>query len=435
MGHGGRDGARCAGRPVLAVARVRRPAGDARPRAAGRGGRALAASADGGCPYHAKPLPLEDNGGLREFSVVYTDRALNHMSSTFCNVMNDLRSTLCGVYNAEKCVMLPGSGTYGMEAVARQLCTGKKALVIRNGYFSYRWSDIFEQTNIPSETVVMKGRPMEDDPRPHFAPPAIEDVVATIAREKPAVVFAPHVETSTGIILPDDYVKAVADAVHSVGGVFVLDCIASGTAWVDMQATGADVVISAPQKGWTGPACIGIAMLSPRAVEAVNNTTSTSMVLNLKKWLAVADAYENGGFMYYTTMPTDAMVLFNKAAQETKKYGFERVKNEFWELGMETRAMMKGKGFKSVAAPGYEAPGVVVSYTDDPNMFAKFKGIGFQIAAGVPFMIDEPAGNHTFRIGLFGLDKVYGKAEHIATLADALDRVMADADGAKAASA
>lgn len=383
--------------------------------------------------FHDKPLSLNVNGGLKEYSVVYTDRALNHMSAPFCETMKNLDRMLKSAYNATSTLIMPGSGTYGMEAVARQWCSGKKALVIRNGYFSYRWTDIFEQTGIPSETIVMRGRAVDDEKTPAFAPPPLAEVVATIQKEKPAVVFAPHVETSTGIILPDEYIRGVADAVHAHGGLFVLDCIASGTVWVDMKATGVDAILSAPQKGWSGPACSSVIMLSERGTHATRNSQSTSMVINMRKWLEVMDAYRNGGFAYYTTMPTDALTLFERSAMATEKVGFEKVKQLAWELGRATRTMMASKGLKSVAAKGYEAPGVVVSYTDDPAMFAKFKAKGFQIAAGVPFMINEPAGNNTFRIGLFGLDKIVNRENTINTLEPTLEAILRENEAASAA--
>ena len=252
---------------------------------------AVVAEASGSCPYHAngdaippekwhqRAMPDDYSGGLKEFSVVYTDRALNHMSAPFIEVMNDLNDLLKGVYNAAATVILPGSGTYGMEAVARQFARGEKALVVRNGYFSYRWTDIFEQTQIASEVVVLKATldtTDTDASRPHVKPLPIDTIVASIKKEKPKVVFAPHVETSTGIILPDEYISRVSRAVHDVGGLFVLDCIASGTVWVDMKATGVDAILSAPQKGWTGPACSSLMMLSERGEHATRNTTSTS---------------------------------------------------------------------------------------------------------------------------------------------------------------
>lgn len=356
------------------------------------------------------------------------------MSPKFMKTMQNLDAVLKRAYNASGVAIIPGSGTYGMESVARQWCSGKKALVIRNGYFSYRWTDIFEQTGIPSETVVMRGVAVDDDATPSFAPPPLADVVAKIKAEKPAVVFAPHVETSTGIILPDEYIKGVADAAHAHGGLFVLDCIASGTVWVDMKATGVDAILSAPQKGWTGPACASVIMLGERGVHATRNSVSTSMVINMRKWLEVMDAYLGGGFAYYTTMPTDALTLFERAAVETEKVGFDKVKELAWKLGNETRAMMASKGLKSVAAKGYEAPGVVVSYTDDATMFQKFREKGFQIAAGVPFMINEPAGNNTFRIGLFGLDKIMNRDACVGTLEPTLDEILRENAAAAEAS-
>ena len=299
--------------------------------------------------------------------------------------MNDIDATLKEAYNATSTIVMPGSGSYGMEAVARQWATGKKVLVLRNGYFSYRWTDIFEQTGIPSETIVMRGQPTDNSATPQFAPHDVDEVVKTIQREKPAVVFAPHVETSTGIILPDDYLVKIAAAVHAHGGLFVLDCIASGTVWVDMKATGVDAILSAPQKGesilmfytraisltlcffsptgWTGPACSSLIMLSERGDYATRNTTSTSMVINMRKWLEVMDSYNAGGFAYYTTMPTDALNLFRDAALETKELGFGKAKQLAWDLGNECRDMMKSKGLRTVSAPGYEAPGVNVWYT------------------------------------------------------------------------
>lgn len=347
--------------------------------------------------------------------------------------MNDIDSTLKEAYNATSTIVMPGSGSYGMEAVARQWATGKKVLVLRNGYFSYRWTDIFEQTGIPSETIVLRGQPVDNSSQPQFSPHDIDEVVKTIQREKPAVVFAPHVETSTGIILPDDYLLRISNAVHAHGGLFVLDCIASGTVWVDMKATGVDAILSAPQKGWTGPACSSLMMLSERGDYATRNTTSTSMVINMRKWLEVMDSYNAGGFAYYTTMPTDALNLFRDAALETKELGFGKAKQMAWDLGNECRDMMKSKGLRTVSAPGYEAPGVNVWYTSSPDMFQQFKAEGFQVAAGVPFMIGEPPGNFTFRIGLFGLDKIVNKDRTIKILEGGLDKVLANTEATAAA--
>ena len=354
---------------------------------------------------------------------------------TRSQIMNDIDSTMKEAYNATSTIVMPGSGSYGMEAVARQWATNKKVMVLRNGYFSYRWTDIFDQTGIPAETIVLKGVPADDSAQPQFKPHPIEDVVAAIKSEKPSVVFAPHVETSTGIILPDDYLRKISQAVHAHGGLFVLDCIASGTVWVDMKDTGVDCILSAPQKGWTGPACASLMMLSERGDHVTRNSTSTSMVINMRKWLEIMDAYNNGGFAYYTTMPTDALNLFRDAALETKELGFKKAADMAWELGNECRTMMKSKGLRTVSAPGYEAPGVSVWYTGEPDMFNKFKSHGFQIAAGVPFMINEPPGNFTFRIGLFGLDKLQRKETTIKTLEKTLDRILAQAQPRAAAAA
>lgn len=374
-------------------------------------------------------LPNTDPDGLLEYSVVYTDRALNHMSQAFQGVMKDISHTLKKVYNAHAAIIVPGSGTFGMEAVARQFATNKPCLVIRNGWFSFRWSQIFDMGGIPSSTTVLKARTIESGSQAAFAPPPIDEVVAAIKAEKPAVVFAPHVETASGIMLPNDYLRRVADAVHAEGGLFVLDCIASGTIWVDMQATGVDVLISAPQKGWTASACCGLVMLSPLARKAIDNTVSTSFACDLRKWLQIMEAYEQGGFAYHATMPTDALAILRDVMAETEAYGFDKVRDEQQQLGDRVRALLREKGFKSVAAPGFEAPGVVVSYTEDDEIQSakKFASAGLQAAAGVPLQCDEPAGFKTFRIGLFGLDKLHHPDRTVGLLADALDDITAQA--------
>ncbi len=353
-------------------------------------------------------LPHVDPDGLLEYSVVYTDRSLNHMSQSFQTVMNDISQSLKQVYHAAAVVIVPGSGTFAMEAVARQFATGKNCLVIRNGWFSFRWSQIFEMGSIPAKSTVITARPIADGPQSAFAPPPIAEVVAAIQAERPDVVFAPHVETSAGIILPDDYIKAVTEAVHSVGGIFVLDCIASGTIWVDMQACGVDVLISAPQKGWSGPPCAGLVMLGDRALARLESTTSTSFACDLKKWLQIMQAYEQGGHAYHATMPTDALTAFRNVINETDAFGFAQAHKAQQTLGDRVRAILHEKGVKSVAAPGFEAPGVVVSYTDNPEIKSgkKFMLAGVQIAAGVPLRCGEPEDFQTFRIGLFGLDKL-----------------------------
>lgn len=370
-------------------------------------------------------LPNIDPDGLLEFSVVYTDRALNHMSKRFQGVMCEISTMLKDVYGAHASILVPGSGTFGMEAAARQFVSGKKALVIRNGWFSFRWSQIFEMGAIPSETIVLKARPIESGSQAPWAPPPIEDVEAMIAKEKPAVVFAPHVETSAGIILPDDYLCRVANAVHAEGGLFVLDCVASGAMWVDMRATGVDVLISAPQKGWSSSPCCAMVMLSERARKAIEQTSSTSYACDLKKWLQVMETYEAGGHVYHTTMPTDALVRLWETMKETREYGFARVRQEQITLGERVRVLLESRGYPSVAAMGFKAPGVVVSYTRDPEIqnSKKFLALGLQVAAGVPLQCDEPADFMTFRIGLFGLEKLHNPDRSLGHLASALDHI------------
>lgn len=370
-------------------------------------------------------LPNVDRDGLLEYSVVYTDRSINHMSQRFQGVMRDISSALKKVYNAKSVVVVPGSGTFGMEAVARQFATNKKCLVIRNGWFSFRWTQIFEMGGIPAESTVLKARPVEQGRQPAYAPAPIEEVVTAIRESKPDLVFAPHVETASGMMLPDAYLREVADAVHAVGGLFVLDCIASGTVWVDMQATGVDVLISAPQKGWSASPCCALVMLGALARERIDATTSTSFACDLRKWLQIMEAYENGGHAYHATMPTDSLSTLRDVIKETEAYGFEKVKAEQLELGKRVRSLLVGKGFKSVVAEGFQAPGVVVSYTDDDGVRSgkKFADVGLQVAAGVPLQCDEGEDFKTFRIGLFGLDKLHDIDGAVARFAGALDRI------------
>lgn len=370
-------------------------------------------------------LPHIDPDGLLEFSVVYTDRALNHMSRSFQGVMSDISRILKEVYHAHSVALVPGSGTYGMEAVARQFATGKPVLVLRNGWFSYRWTQIFDMGSIPAASTVLKARPTGPGAQAPWVPAPIADVQAAIAREKPAVVFAPHVETASGMILPDDYLRTVSDAVHAVGGLFVLDCIASGAMWVDMQATGVDVLISAPQKGWSSSPCCAMVMLSERARAAIDGTTSTSFACDLKKWLQIMETYEKGGHAYHATLPTDALTRLCAAMQETQAYGFARVKAEQEALGAQVRELFESRGLPSVAADGFKAPGVVVSYTTDPGIQSgkKFLDQGLQTAAGVPLQCDEGADFMTFRVGLFGLEKWHHVDRTVGQLAAALDRL------------
>jgi aspartate aminotransferase-like enzyme len=366
-----------------------------------------------------------DPDGLAEYSVVYTDRSLNHMSKSFQGVMNDISATLKSVYNADAVAVVPGSGTFGMEAVARQFARDKHCLVIRNGWFSYRWTQIFDMGDLPASSTVIKARQIEEGSQGAFAPAPIEEVVATILSEKPSVVFAPHVETSSGMILPNDYLRKVADAVHQIGGLFVLDCIASGAIWVDMKEQGIDVLISAPQKGWSGSPCCALVMMSNAALEVLEHTQSNSFACDLKKWLEIMRAYENGGHAYHATMPTDSLVKFSKVMQETKAFGFDKVHAAQQQLGDKVRALLVAKGIKSVAAQGFQAPGVVVCYTRDPGFQngSKFAAKGMQIAAGVPLQCDEPEDFMTFRLGLFGLDKLYNVDAAVATFSDTLGQL------------
>jgi aspartate aminotransferase-like enzyme len=369
-----------------------------------------------------------DPNGLLEYSVVYTDRALNHMSKAFQEVMNDLLSNLKTVYNAEAAVIIPGSGTYGMEAVARQLTIDEDCLIIRNGWFSYRWTQILEKGKFAKSSTVLTAERTEDTEAPKpFAPVDIETAVAKIKEDKPAVVYAPHVETSSGIILSEDYIKALSEAVHSVGGLLVIDCIASGCVWLDMKKLGIDVLISAPQKGWSSTPCAGLVMLSDAAIKKVETTESNSFSLDLKQWLTIMRAYENGGHAYHATMPTDSLRQFRDTILEAKEIGFDSLRDAQWELGKRIRKVLAEKGIESVAAEGFEAPGVVVSYTDRDDMHkgSAFAEAGLQIAAGVPLKVGEPDNFKTFRLGLFGLDKLTDVDGAVERFEKALDEVLA----------
>ncbi len=371
-------------------------------------------------------LPDLDPDGLLEYSVVFTDRSLNHMSGRFQSVMNDISDTLKEVYQSDTAIIIPGGGSYGMEAVARQFAHGQRCLVIRNGLFSYRWSQIFEMGNIPSDHTVLPAAMIDSAPQSPFAPAAIDTVTGIIRNEKPALVFAPHVETSAGMMLPDDYLKRVADAVHQVGGLFVLDCIASGAVWVDMKAAGVDILISAPQKGWSASPCAGLVMLNDKALAKLDQTTSSSFSCDLKKWHQIMQAYVNGGHAYHATLPTDALVGLRGAMNEMREFGFDNGSNAQIQLGQQVRELLHEKGFKSVAAPGFEAPGVVVSYTDDADLQngSRFAANGLQIAAGVPLMCGEPDDFRTFRLGLFGLDKLRNIQRTVDNLALTLDKIV-----------
>lgn len=371
-------------------------------------------------------LPNVDPDGLLEYSAVFTDRSLNHMSQEFQQVMRDISATLKKAYNAQSAIIVPGGGTYSMEAVARQFGSNKKCLVLRNGWFSFRWTQIFEMGSIPSESIVLKARPVDDSRHAPYIPAPIEEVVATIQAEKPDMVFAPHVETSSGIMLPNDYIRAVADAVHAMGGLFVLDCVASGTIWVDMEECGVDILISAPQKSWSSSPCSGLVMLSSAALEKIKETTSTSFACDLRKWLEIMESYESGGFAYHATMPTDSLRTLRDMMKMTREYGFEKARAAQLELGGKVRSMLGGKGFKSLAAEGFLAPNVVVYFTDDTTMQngKKFSEVGLQIAAGIPLQCDEPEGFKTFRLGLLGLDKLQHVDRTVEHLEKALSRIL-----------
>ena len=371
-------------------------------------------------------LPHVDPDGLLEFSVVYTDRSLNHMSKSFQAVMKDISGILKAVYHAKSVALVPGSGTFGMEAVARQFAADKKVLIIRNGWFSFRWSQILDMGRIAAESTVLKARKLGSGKQSPWVPAPVDEVVAAIRAKKPDVVFAPHVETSSGMILPDDYLRSVAAAVHEVGGLFVLDCIASGAMWVDMVDVGVDILVSAPQKGWSSSPCCAMVMLSERARAAIDGTTSSSYACDLKKWLQIMETYEGGAHAYHATMPTDALTRLCEIMKETQAYGFAKVRAEQMELGAKVRALFESRGIASVAAEGFKAPGVVVSYTEDPEIQSsrKFLAAGLQTAAGVPLQCDEPADFMTFRVGLFGLEKWHNVDRTVAQLAAALDKVL-----------
>jgi len=367
-----------------------------------------------------------DPNGLKEFSVVFTDRSLNHMSDLFGGVMNDISSTLKEVYKANSIALVPGGGTFAMESVARQFMSGKTALVVRNGWFSYRWSQIFETGNICSSAIVMKAKQFGNNLQSSFEPAPIDEVVTKIKAEKPDFVFAPHVETSAGIILPDNYIRELSKAAHSVNALMVLDCIASGCVWIDMEDTGVDILISAPQKGWSSQPCAGLVMMSTNAREKINTTESDSFAMDLKKWLSIMETYEAGGHAYHATMPTDSLKVFRDTLSETREFGFSTAFDAQWELGKSVRKSLKNLGIKSVAADGFGAPGVVVSYTNSSDIQngSRFKELGFQIAAGVPLKCDEPPEFSTFRLGLFGLDKLKNIESTLSTLDQAFEQIF-----------
>jgi len=366
-----------------------------------------------------------DPDGLLEYSVVFTDRAVNHMSKLFQQAMREISATLKQVYKAEAVVVVPGGGSFGMEAIARQYATGKRCLVIRNGWFSYRWSQIFQMGGIPAQETVLKARPLVAGAQQPWVPPPIEEVEEAIRREQPELVFAPHVETASGIILPDDYLRRVAAAVHAHGGLFVLDCVASGALWLDMQALGIDLLLTAPQKVWSSTPCAALIMLSAEARRRIDQTQSTSFAADLKKWLQIMQAYEDGAHAYHATMPTEGLLRLRDSMKDTLARSLEPLRDAQWALGRQVRTMLAANGYPSVAAPGFEAPGVVVSYTQDAEISnaKKFVALGLQTAAGVPLMCDEPADFRSFRVGLFGLDKLADVAGTVQRLQAAVEKL------------
>lgn len=378
-------------------------------------------------------LDTVDPDGLLEYSVVFTDRSLNHMSKAFQQVMRDISADLKDVYSADAVAIVPGGGSFAMEAVARQLATDQHVMVIRNGWFSFRWTQIFSAGGAAKSHTVMKARRTGNAPTSPFAPCPLDEVLAKIADEQPAIVFAPHVETSAGMILHDDYIKAVTEAVHAYGGLFVLDCVASGCAWVDMKALGVDVLISAPQKGWSASPCAGLIMMSQAAKERVKATTSSSFAMDLNKWLTIMEAYEGGAHAYHATMPTDALRAFRDTIIEMKAFGIDALKQAQFELGAGVRDVLARHGFVSVAADTNAAPGVVVCFTDDPEMATgrAFAAQGMQVAAGVPLELDEGPNYKAFRFGLFGIDKLKDVPAAVARVEDVLEAMSAAREAAE----
>jgi len=362
---------------------------------------------------------------LKEFSVVYTDRSLNHMSDEFVAVMQDVSRVLKTVYHAASAAIVPGSGTFGMEAVARQFANDARVLIIRNGWFSYRWTEIFDMGAISDDVTVITGQAVADQYQAQYQPPAIEDVVAWIHTNRPGIVFAPHVETSAGMILPDDYLAQIGAACESVGALFVLDCIASGAAWVDMEVCGVDVLITAPQKGWTSTPCCALVAMSARARKAIDTTVSTTYSMDLKKWLSIMETYESGRFIYHTTMATDGIRELRDTMLETEQLGFDHLKQQQYALGQQIHDLLESYGYPRVAAEGFRAPGVVVCYTEDDRVkdATAFRQIGYQTASGIALKVGERSDYKTFRIGLFGLDKLNNIPATVDSLRQALEQI------------
>lgn len=347
------------------------------------------------------------------------------MSDEFVDIMKDISRVLKAAYTADSATIVPGSGTFGMEAVARQFANDKQVLIIRNGWFSYRWTQIFDMARITDKVSVITGSQVRDEPQAPFVPADIDQVIDHISKHRPEVVFAPHVETSCGMILPDDYLSRVGAACREVGALFVLDCIASGAAWVDMRALNIDVVITAPQKGWSSAPCCALIAMSARARQVLDTTVSTSYSMDVLKWTQVMETYEKGAFIYHTTMPTNALKELRDTMLETEQLGFDNLKSRQYDLGSHVRNMLVDHGYPSVANHGYHAPGVVVCYTTDNDLqnASRFRALGYQTAAGVPLQVGERGDFQTFRIGLFGIDKLMNIDTTVDTLKQALDQL------------
>lgn len=367
-----------------------------------------------------------DPDGLLEYSVVFTDRSLNHMSRRFIGVMQDIIDVLRTTYQAHTVAIVPGGGTYGMESIARQLATGRRCLVVRNGLFSYRWSQILQAGSITDDVTVCKARSVRGEHQSPWQPAPLADVVDQIRRERPAVVFAPHVETSAGLVLPDDYLRALSDATHEVGGLLVLDCVASGSLWVDMTDVGVDVLLSAPQKGWSGSPCAGYVMLSEVGCRAVEASTSSSFAMDLAKWLSISEAYMQGQAPYHATLPTDSLAHNLELMAQAQDLGLETLRKAQVDLGTRVRKLLADRGLPSVAAVGFDAASVVVVHTDNSELRtgASLRAAGIQVAAGVPLMCDEPDNFSTVRLGLFGLDKLSDLDGTVSRLEAGLDKIQ-----------
>lgn len=374
--------------------------------------------------------PAVDPEGLLEYSVVFSDRSLNHMSARFRERMRALSAGLCATHGADELVLVPGGGSFAMEAVARAFARGRRCLVLRNGWFSHRWVQIFEAGRLPAACTVLQAQPLAPDrPQSAWQPAPLDRVLETIARERPDCVFAAQVETSAGILLPETWIAAIGAAARQAGALFVLDAVAAGAVWADMAQGAIDVLLSAPQKGWSASPCAGVVLLGARAIERLP-PAADSFVLDLGRWRQIMQAYAAGGHAYHATLPTDALAVFADRVEETRAAGLARLRTAQFELGKRIRALLGARGHASVAAPGFEAPSVVVCHTDDPALHdgSRFVAAGLQIAAGVPLMCGEPAGFRSFRIGLFGLDKlldVEGCVQRFEQGLDALDRSRA----------